>query len=168
MVGAISDDFDGSAFAWSSTTEERNKLWQARHDAYYASLALRPGSVGYVTDVCVPVSQLASCIARTKTELQHTAIPAPLFGHVGDGNFHVVFLIEPGNAAELDEVRRLGQLFVEHAIEAGGTCSGEHGIGLGKIDALERQMGEGVAVMRAIKNALDPHNIMNPGKVLRI
>jgi len=154
-------------FRWATERAARDRLWQARHDAYYASLALRPGSVGYVTDVCVPISQLASCIARAKEALKQTTIPASLFGHVGDGNFHVVFLIEPGNATELEEVRQLGQLFVEDALAVGGTCSGEHGIGLGKIDALEQELGQGIEVMRAIKRALDPHNIMNPGKVLR-
>lgn len=157
----------GGDFRWATEEAERDRLWQARHNAYYASLALRPGGLGYVTDVCVPVSQLAVCIDRTKRELESTRIPSPLFGHAGDGNFHVVFVIDPESEEELGEVRAVGRRILDHALELGGTCTGEHGIGLGKIDALEREHGEAIPVMRAIKQALDPHNIMNPGKVLR-
>ena len=127
---------------------------------------MRPGSVGYVTDVCVPVSQLADAIQRTKDILETTHVPSPLFGHVGDGNFHVVFLIDPDSDAELREVERLNQLIISAALDLGGTCTGEHGIGLGKIDALRQEHGDGIVVMAAIKRALDPQNIMNPGKVL--
>lgn len=158
----------GGDFQWATEKTERDKLWQARHDAYYASLALRENGAGYVTDVCVPVSELAGCILRTKALLKSTNIPAPLYGHVGDGNYHVVFAIDPENPAELEEVKSYSQKIVEDALQVGGTCSGEHGIGLGKLDALEQQYGEAVDVMRQIKRTLDPGKIMNPGKVVRM
>ena len=158
----------GGEFQWATEKEERDRLWQARHDAYYASLALRENGAGYVTDVCVPVSELAGCIRRTKKLLASTQIPAPLYGHVGDGNYHVVFAIDPDNPAELEEVQSFSRKIIEDALKVGGTCTGEHGIGLGKLDALEQEHGEAVAVMRSIKQALDPNNIMNPGKVVRV
>ena len=165
-VGTIAREHGGADFQWATGAEKRNRLWQARYDSYYASLALRPGSVGYVTDVCVPISRLADCILKTKQELQASGIIAPLLGHVGDGNFHVVFPLDPNRPEELEEAQRLSQLFVEYALQMGGTCTGEHGIGLGKIEALRQEHGQGVAVMYAIKKSLDPHNIMNPGKVI--
>ena len=165
-VGAIAARHGGENFQWATEAKERERLWQARYDSYYASRALRPGAVGYVTDVCVPISQLAPAIVRTREALRGTSLPAPLYGHVGDGNFHVVFLIDPDSPDELREAQTLGRRIVDLALELGGTCSGEHGIGLGKIDALAQEHGEGTAVMKAIKNALDPHHIMNPGKVL--
>ena len=167
-AGEILKRHGGGAFTWAADQSERDRLWQARHDAYYASLALRPGGAGYVTDVCVPISQLAECIARTKRQIAGTKIPAPLYGHVGDGNFHVVFIIDPHNPAELAEVEEHSRRIVGFALELGGTCTGEHGIGLGKLDALEQECGEAVDVMRSIKLALDPHNILNPGKVVRM
>ncbi len=152
-------------FHWASGQGERDRLWEARHNGYYATIGLREGSIGYVTDVCVPVSQLAECIRRTKADLAGCSVPAPLFGHVGDGNFHVVFPIMPGDEAELLEVRMLGAKMVDHALALGGTCTGEHGIGIGKIDALRKEHGSAVDTMRAIKSALDPNNLMNPGKL---
>jgi D-lactate dehydrogenase (cytochrome) len=166
-VGKIVSRRGGDGFQWATESGERDKLWQARHDAYYASLALRPGSVGYVTDVCVPISELAECIRLTKKDLEGTQVPAPLFGHVGDGNFHVVFAIDPDSAAELEEVRAIDRRIVGYALARDGTSTGEHGIGIGKLDALLDEHGEAAAVMGAIKKALDPDNIMNPGKVLR-
>ena len=166
-AGRIVERHGGGPFRWAVDKTERGRLWRARYDSYYASLALRAGGSGYVTDVCVPISELAPSIAHAKRLLKDTTVPAPLFGHVGDGNFHVVFVIDPANAAELAEVRSIGAAIIEDALGRGGTCTGEHGIGLGKLDALEAEHGEGVAVMRAIKQALDPHNLMNPGKVLR-
>jgi D-lactate dehydrogenase (cytochrome) len=163
----ITREFDGREFDWASDRGERDRLWKARYDSYYASLALRDGAVGYVTDVCVPVSELADCIRLTLEELESTTIPAPVFGHVGDGNFHVVFAIERDNQNELAEVERLNDRIVALALERGGTATGEHGIGIGKLDALEQEHGDAIHVMRTIKQALDPLGILNPGKVLR-
>lgn len=165
-AGAIVRKFSSEPFQWATDEIERRRLWQARHDGYYAALALRPNGVGYVTDVCVPISNLAECIRRAKETLRASRIPAPLFGHVGDGNFHIVFSIDPNSAEELAEVQRLSDELITHALALDGTCSGEHGIGLGKREALRREFGPAVDVMRAIKAALDPHDIMNPGKVL--
>lgn len=162
---AILDSHGVRNFHWASGQGERDRLWEARHNGYYATIGLREGSIGYVTDVCVPVSQLAECIRRTKADLVGCSVPAPLFGHVGDGNFHVVFPIMPGNDAELAEVKSLGAKMVDHALALGGTCTGEHGIGIGKIDALRKEHGSAVDTMRAIKAALDPDSLMNPGKL---
>lgn len=160
-------EFQGGPFRWALDPVERQTLWRARHDCYYASLALREGGVGFVTDVCVPISRLAECIHWAKEELEHIDVPSPLFGHVGDGNFHVVFIIEPGNQRELATVKDFSRRLSLRALELGGTVTGEHGIGLGKLDDLEREQGPAIEVMRAIKRALDPQNLMNPGKVLR-
>ncbi len=154
------------SFQWAAGKGERDRLWEARHNGYYASLGLREGAIGYVTDVCVPVSNLAECIRRTKEDLADCSIPAPLFGHVGDGNFHVVFPIMPDADDELAEVHSLSRKITAHALALEGTCTGEHGIGIGKLDALKREHTSGVDVMRAIKQALDPEWLMNPGKVL--
>ncbi|MFT5325164.1 MAG: D-lactate dehydrogenase (cytochrome) [Planctomycetaceae bacterium] len=162
---AILDSHGVLNFHWASGQGERDRLWEARHNGYYATIGLREGAIGYVTDVCVPVSQLAECIRRTKADLAGCSVPAPLFGHVGDGNFHVVFPIMRGNEAELAEVKALGAKMVDHALALGGTCTGEHGIGIGKIDALRKEHGSAVDTMRAIKSALDPNNLMNPGKL---
>ncbi|MBC7815612.1 MAG: FAD-binding protein, partial [Planctomycetaceae bacterium] len=153
---AIIGQFTSEEFQWATDEADRRRLWQARHDAYYASLALRPNGAGYVTDVCVPISNLAECIRRSKVTLKATRIPAPLFGHVGDGNFHVVFSIDPNSAEELAEVQRLSEEIITHALALDGTCTGEHGIGLGKRAALCREFGPAVEAMRAIKAALDP------------
>lgn len=157
----------GAQFEWADSPQERERLWQARHDAYRACLALRPGAAGYVTDVCVPISRLAEAMARAREEVRRSSLQGVFLGHVGDGNFHIVFLVDPGNRAEIATAAAINQRLVDHALQLGGTCSGEHGIGLGKIAALEKEAGEGVEVMRAIKRALDPYGIMNPGKVLR-
>ena len=167
-AATIIESHGGEDFQWAAGETERDRLWQARYDGYHAARALRPGSSGYVTDVCVPISRLAEAIRWTKTQLASSTLIAPLFGHVGDGNFHVVFLIDPANPDELAEVKTFGERLVEKALELDGTCTGEHGIGIGKLDALERECGEAVQVMRAIKQALDPHNILNPGKVLKM
>lgn len=158
----------GTAFRWAATPEERSKLWQARHDAYYAALALRPGSKGWATDVCVPISRLAQCIAETKRDLDQSFVTAVLVGHVGDGNFHLAFILDPNKPEELAEATRLNDRMVERAIAMEGTCTGEHGIGYGKMDFLIAEHGEAVAVMRTLKKALDPDNIMNPGKIVRV
>jgi D-lactate dehydrogenase (cytochrome) len=168
LVKAIAAEHGGDDFRWATTPEARSKLWQARHDAYYAALALRPGSKGWPTDVCVPISRLAECIAETKRDLAQSTIPSALAGHVGDGNFHLIFMIDPEKPEEIAEASRLNDRMVARALAMEGTCTGEHGIGYGKMDFLIAEHGEAVAVMRSIKQALDPNDIMNPGKIVRM
>jgi D-lactate dehydrogenase (cytochrome) len=167
-VKAIAADHGGDDFRWATTPEARSKLWQARHDAYYAALALRPGSKGWATDVCVPISRLAECIRETKQDLAQSPIPSALVGHVGDGNFHLVFMIDPNQPEEIAEANRLNDRMVARALAMDGTSTGEHGVGYGKMDFLIAEHGEAVSVMRMIKKALDPLNIMNPGKIVRV
>lgn len=167
-VKAIAAEHGGDDFRWATNSEERSRLWQARHDAYYAALALRPGSKGWPTDVCVPISRLAECIAETKRDLAQSSIPSALAGHVGDGNFHLIFMIDPQSRKEIAEASRLNDRMVSRALAMEGTCTGEHGIGYGKIDFLSAEHGEAVSVMRSIKQALDPNDIMNPGKIVRL
>ncbi|WP_338503560.1 FAD-linked oxidase C-terminal domain-containing protein [Sphingomonas kaistensis] len=155
----------GGQFQWSNLPEERARLWKARHEAYYAAVALRPGSVGWATDVCVPISRLAECVAETKRDLQTSTVPATILGHVGDGNFHVVFAMNPDDPAERAEVEAINGRLVERALAMDGTCTGEHGIGLGKQKYLEAELGEAVDLMRMIKTALDPKDLFNPGKI---
>ncbi|MBF0355993.1 MAG: FAD-binding protein [Alphaproteobacteria bacterium] len=168
MVGAIAEEEGGERFTWATRPEDRTKMWQARHDAYYAALALKPGSKGLTTDVCVPISRLADAIGETRKEISESHLTAAIVGHVGDGNFHTIFLIEPGNERDLAEAKRLSSRMVERTLEMGGTCTGEHGIGLGKMQYLEREFGPAADVMRTLKRAIDPKNIMNPGKVVRV
>src|SRR6516164_2814683 len=168
MVKAIAAEHGGDDFRWATTPEQRSKLWQARHDAYYAALAMRPGSKGLATDVCVPISRLAECISETKKDLAHSPIPYALVGHVGDGNFHLVFMLDPNQPEELSAANGLNARMVARALAMEGTCTGEHGIGYGKMEFLTAEHGEAVSVMRIIKKALDPDNILNPGKVVRI
>jgi D-lactate dehydrogenase (cytochrome) len=167
-VKAIAGEFGGDSFRWATTPEERSKLWQARHDAYYAALALRPGSKGLATDVCVPISRLAECISETKRDLSQSPIPYALVGHVGDGNFHLVFMIDPNRPEEVAEACRLNDRMVARALAMEGTCTGEHGVGYGKMDFLIAEHGEAIGVMRTIKKALDPDGILNPGKIVRV
>ena len=167
-VQEIAAENGGANFEWATTTEDRARLWRARHNTLPASRAMRPGGHAWVTDVCVPISQLAECILETKRDLQASKAFAPLVGHVGDGNFHLNFVFNRDDPAEFDEVKALNNRLVNRAIAMGGTCTGEHGIGLGKIDKLEEEHGEAVEVMKAIKRALDPGNRMNPGKILRL
>ena len=162
----IAAKYGGTEFQWAVDKQQRDRLWQARYDSFHAVMALRENAVGYVTDVCVPISELARCFLHTKEIVKEATLPAPVFGHVGDGNFHVVFPLDPNNPAELDEVTGYHQQLIEMALAAGGTCTGEHGIGLGKRKALEQEHGNAVETMRQIKRALDPRNIMNPGKVV--
>jgi D-lactate dehydrogenase (cytochrome) len=168
QVGAIAALHGGTEFRWATRQDERDRLWQARHDAYYAALALRPGARGWPTDVCVPISRLAECILETKRDLAQSPILAPLLGHVGDGNFHLVYVIDPNDPEELAEANRLNDRLVRRALALGGTCTGEHGIGYGKLDFLETEHGPAVEVMRQVKRALDPNNLLNPGKVVRV
>lgn len=166
LVKDIAADYGGDDFRWATSQEERSKLWQARHDAYYAALALRPGSKGWATDVCVPISRLAECIAETKIDLAQSSIPSALAGHVGDGNFHLIFMIDPNRPEEIDEASRLNDRMVTRALDMDGTCTGEHGIGYGKMGFLFAEHGEAVDVMASIKRAIDPDNLMNPGKIM--
>ncbi|MBS3916889.1 MAG: FAD-binding protein [Sulfuritalea sp.] len=157
----------GMDFEWATHPEDRTRLWQARHDAYFACLQLKPGSRAFPTDVCVPISRLAECIRATNEDIARSSIPIALFGHVGDGNFHLVVLIDPANPQEAAEADRINNAVVERALAMEGTCTGEHGVGIGKQKFLVAEHGEGaVAVMRAIKQALDPDNLLNPGKIL--
>jgi D-lactate dehydrogenase (cytochrome) len=167
-VQQIAGDNGAGDFRWSARPEERSRLWQARHDAYYAALALRPGARGWPTDVCVPISRLAECLIETKRDIVESGLLAPIVGHVGDGNFHLVFVIDPADEAELARAAALNERMVMRALALGGTCTGEHGIGYGKLDFLTAEHGEAVSVMRLIKQALDPDGIMNPGKVVRV
>lgn len=167
-VGALASEQGGGDFRWTTKQEERTKLWQARHDAYYAALALRPGSKGWATDVCVPISRLAECILETKRDIQASDLLAPIVGHAGDGNFHLSFIIDPDDKAEMARAEALNERMVMRALGMGGTCTGEHGIGTGKMQFLQAEHGEAVTVMRSLKVALDPGNIMNPGKILRV
>ncbi|HEV2303861.1 MAG TPA: FAD-linked oxidase C-terminal domain-containing protein [Stellaceae bacterium] len=167
-VKALAAEHGGGDFRWATTPEERSKLWQARHDAYYAALARRPGSKGWATDVCVPISRLAECISETKRDLAQSSIPSALVGHVGDGNFHLVFMIDPNRPEEIAEASRLNDRMVGRALAMDGTSTGEHGVGYGKMEFLVAEHGEALSVMRAIKRALDPDNLLNPGKIVRV
>jgi D-lactate dehydrogenase (cytochrome) len=165
-VQEIATEHGGTEFRWATTTEDRAALWAARHNTYYAALAMRPGSKSWVTDVCVPISALAECIMETKRDLAGSRAYAPLVGHVGDGNFHLNFMLDPNDAQEVAEVKALNARLVERALRLGGTCTGEHGIGLGKQQYLLDEHGaDAIDVMRALKQALDPANLMNPGKI---
>jgi D-lactate dehydrogenase (cytochrome) len=159
-------DAGGRDFAWASDPDERMKLWTARHNAYYACLQLRPGSRSLTTDVCVPISRLAECIAETARDIAGTSMPIPLLGHVGDGNFHLLILADPDSPAEIREAEEINRRLVRRAIAMDGTCTGEHGIGLGKMAFMREEHGEAIEVMREIKRALDPHELMNPGKII--
>jgi len=167
MVKEISTEEGGSDFQWSTREQEKQKLWEARHNAYYAALAMRPGSKGWATDVCVPISRLADCILETRRDIEESGLVVPLVGHVGDGNFHLLFLIDPENEEEeLKRYQPLNDRLVERALRMGGTCTGEHGIGSGKIKYMEAEHGDSLDLMRQIKQAFDPDNLMNPGKML--
>ena len=164
-VTALARELGAESVESATTQQDRNRLWRARHEAFYAGLALRPGSKGFVTDVCVPISSLARCIKETKADIDRTDLLAPIIGHVGDGNFHVSFFLDPEREDELERARAINKRMVRRAIEMGGTCSGEHGIGYGKAEFLALEHGEALHVMAAIKQALDPEGIMNPGKM---
>ena len=164
--GQIAEEFGGTDFAATTTTEERNKLWQARHDMYWACLQLRPGARGISTDVCVPISCLAECVTQTQRKAAELGLLAPVVGHVGDGNFHTLLLIDMENAEEVAKADAFVGWLNDLAISMEGTCTGEHGIGQGKRPYLEKELGVATQYMAAIKAALDPLNIMNPGKIL--
>ncbi|MBM3778785.1 MAG: FAD-binding protein [Acidimicrobiia bacterium] len=166
IVQQLAGEHGGGAFQWASTPEARTELWHARHSSHHAALALRPGSRMWVTDVCVPISALAACLLETRRDLDQSTLTAPIVGHVGDGNFHVLFVVHPDSWREMDEARALNDRLVHRAMAMGGTCTGEHGVGFGKMAHLVEEHGEAVEVMRAVKRALDPQNLMNPGKVV--
>ena len=165
---AIARGEGGGEFAYAERQEERTKLWQARHDAYWAARGLRPGAEVLSTDVCVPISALAECVTATREDIDRMGLLAPIVGHVGDGNFHVLPLIDPANAEERRKVGAFLDRLVERALAAGGTCTGEHGVGQGKISYLAAEHGAGISAMIAIKKALDPRNILNPGKIFAL
>jgi D-lactate dehydrogenase (cytochrome) len=166
-VQAIAKEHGGMDFIWATKPEERTQLWQARHDAYFACLQIRPGARAVSTDVCVPISRLAECVRETMQDVQSYIAPVPLLGHIGDGNFHLMFLVDPAKPEETELAKKLNKRLVERALAMEGTCTGEHGVGLGKMGSLRMELGDDVIdVMRDIKRTLDPENLMNPGKVL--
>ncbi len=166
QAGDIMRAHGGGDFDWATHEEDRQRLWKARHNAYFAALALRPGARSLSTDVCVPISRLAECIHETKRDLADTPLLAPMVGHVGDGNFHLLFLIDPANPDEVAEANRLNERLVQRALAMEGTSTGEHGVGIGKAKFMRAEHGAAVEVMRSVKLALDPLNLMNPGKIL--
>nr|WP_284502968.1 MULTISPECIES: FAD-linked oxidase C-terminal domain-containing protein [unclassified Caballeronia] len=165
-VQDIAAENAGTGFEWATRPEDRSRLWNARHNAYFAMLQLKPGCRAVTTDVCVPISRLAECVEETEKDLVDSPLPCPIVGHVGDGNFHVAMLLDPAKPEELAEAERLNHRIVERALMVGGTCTGEHGVGLHKMGFMIEEHGEdAIAVMRSIKHALDPKNLMNPGKI---
>lgn len=166
-VQELARENGGQDFEWATHPEDRSRLWQARHDTYFACLNLRPGSRGITTDVCVPISRLAECIAGTREDIAASGLTAPIVGHVGDGNFHTLILVDPDDHAEIERAEALNRKIVERALAMDGTCTGEHGIGCGKQEFLLAEHGlPAIESMRAIKRALDPDNLLNPGKIL--
>jgi len=166
-VQAIAKEHGGKDFVWATKPEERSQLWQARHDAYFACLQIRPGSRAVSTDVCVPISRLAECVSETMADVKNYIAPVPLLGHIGDGNFHLMFLVDPARPEETETAKQFNKRLIERALRMEGTCTGEHGIGMGKIGSMTMELGEDVIdVMRDIKRVFDPDNLMNPGKVV--
>ena len=168
MVGEIAEGYGGSNFEWATKQEDRNRLWQARHNAWYANLALKPGAMGWATDVCVPISRLAECILETRKDIDESGVLAPIVGHVGDGNFHLTFVLDPNDPDDMKKAEGVNERMVMRALAMGGTCTGEHGVGSSKMKFLQAEHGESVSVMRQVKLALDPQNLMNPGKILTV
>ena len=165
LFGEIVSDCGGSDFQWTSNEAERNKLWQARHDSYWAARGLRPSADAIVTDACVPISRLAECVEETRLDIDESGLLAPIVGHVGDGNFHTLVLVDPDDSTQMDRAKAFAERLSSRAIAMGGTCTGEHGIGQGKKHYLRDELGDTVDFMAMIKSALDPQNIMNPGKI---
>jgi len=168
LVQDIAHENGGMDFEWTTKPEDRTRLWAARHQAYFACLQLRPGSRAVSTDVCVPISRLTECIVETSKDISRASMPIPLFGHVGDGNFHCEILIQPDSEAELEEAKAFNERVVNRALAMEGTCTGEHGIGFGKMRSLRKELGEAVDLMLSMKRAIDPENLMNPGKVVAL
>ncbi|MCA0434774.1 MAG: FAD-binding protein [Proteobacteria bacterium] len=168
MFAAIAEEHGGSNFSWASKEEDRTKLWQARHDAFWATKNLMPGKEPIVTDLCVPISRLAECVEESRKDLEASNIYAPMVGHVGDGNFHTIMFFDPADELEVKRVKAAYGRMIERALAMGGTCTGEHGVGSGKRAYLPREHGPALAYMQAVKRAFDPLNIMNPGKNVAI
>jgi D-lactate dehydrogenase (cytochrome) len=169
LFGAIAEEMGGGPFTWETKEEDRQRLWQARHDAFWATKSLMPGKEAFATDVCVPISRLAECVNETQADLKASGLYGPIVGHVGDGNFHVVLYCDRADADEVKRVKGLYERLIRRAIAMEGTCTGEHGVGRGKMAFLELEHGvQGVALMRQIKQALDPKNILNPGKIVAL
>jgi len=165
--GEIATEFGGGPFEWATKAEDRTRLWQARHDGFWAGCALRPGTKAISTDVCVPISRLAECLTETQRDIAATGVTAPVLGHVGDGNFHLTLLVDLTDPEEIARAKAFSGRLVERALAMEGTCTGEHGVGQGKIKYLKAEHGEtAIGAMWAIKQAFDPHGIMNPGKIL--
>jgi D-lactate dehydrogenase (cytochrome) len=168
-VQEIATDFGGNAFEWADTPEERTRLWTARHNAYFAAIQSKPGCRAISTDTCVPISRLADCLLDSVTEADASGLPYFLVGHVGDGNFHFGYLIDPASSEEYATAEKLNHALVHRALRLGGTCTGEHGVGMHKMEFLRTEAGDGaIDMMRTIKRALDPKNIMNPGKIFAL
>jgi D-lactate dehydrogenase (cytochrome) len=168
MVQELARDNGGLDFQWATKPEERTRLWEARHHAYFACLQLKPGSRAISTDVCVPISRLAECVVETTKDIEKASMPIPLFGHVGDGNFHLVILIDPDNPADVKEAKALNVRLVKRALAMEGTCTGEHGVGIGKQPYMREELGDAVDLMGDLKRTFDPENLFNPGKVVSI
>ncbi|MHA1546164.1 MAG: FAD-binding oxidoreductase [Alphaproteobacteria bacterium] len=166
--GEIAAEFGGGHFEWATRTEDRTRLWQARHDVFFAGLALAPGRKGLSTDVCVPISRLADCVIATKRDIEESGFIGPIAGHAGDGNFHVLLLVDVDDGPQVARAHQFLDRLVERALEMEGTCTGEHGVGVGKIKYLRAEHGAALDVMVAIKRAIDPQCIMNPGKILAL
>ncbi len=165
--GEVIADFSGSDFKWSTQAEDRRALWAMRHNAYYACVAMRPGASAMVTDICVPISKLAEAVRETQADIEASPLDGPILGHVGDGNFHAILLVDPDNSDEMEAALELSKRMTTRALELGGTITGEHGVGVGKLDYMGAEHGGAWSVMGDIKRALDPKNIMNPGKLVR-
>ena len=168
MLQSLAAEHGGNGFQWKTNLEDKDELWNARHNAYYATHALIPGAEILITDVCVPISRLAECITEAKSDLADVSFPATIVGHIGDGNFHVLCVLDPKNPSQREEASRFSERAVQRALRMSGTCTGEHGIGYGKMKYLQEEHGEALEVMRTIKKALDPDNRMNPGKIVEI
>jgi D-lactate dehydrogenase (cytochrome) len=167
--GEIAAEFGGGPFTWTTRPEERTRLWEARHHAALSNFSLRPGASMVATDVCVPISRLAECVTETQRDIEESRILAPIVGHVGDGNFHLTLLIDMDDADEVKRAKALSERLVERALAMDGTCTGEHGVGQGKMKYMAAEHGAAtLAVMASIKRALDPQNIMNPGKIVSL
>ena len=166
MCGETAGENGGEDCQWAERAEGRSKLWAGRHDAYWAARTYRPGTQAIATDVCVPISRLAECVVETQKDIAETGLAGPIVGHIGDGNFHVLLLIDMDNAQQVMVDHDFLDRLVKRALAMAGTCTGEHGVGTGKMKYMKAEQGPGVEVMRAIKTALDPHHIFNTGKVV--